>query len=47
MIVREAPISALSESEFIEVKELDLARDIWDKLEKSYKDDEYTKKVKF
>ena len=46
MITREAFINSLSKSKFIEVRKLDLAHDIWIKLENLYEDDDFAKKVK-
>ena len=46
MVPREALISALSESEFTEVKELDSINKIWKILEALYEGDQYTKRVK-
>lgn len=46
MITREALISSLFELEFIEVKELDLAHDIWIKLKNLWEGNEFIKKEK-
>ena len=46
MIARDALISALSEAEFIEIKELNSTFEIWTKLETLYEGDKYTKPTK-